>query len=550
MIPRLSKQTILWYIGNMKRTETFFWYDIETFGLDPRHDRIAQFAGVRTDLNLSVIEDPVVLWCKLSDDYLPDPLSCMVTGITARQVMEKGLCESEFIGKINTILSQGGTCAVGYNTLRFDDEFVRHTLFRNFIDPYKREYDKGNSRWDLIDLVRAAHDLRPNGIEWPVKPESGNPSFKLTDLTEANGISHEGAHDALSDVWATLELARLIKWRQPKLFSYYLNLRSKQAVKSMLPVPMGEPVVLTAAPFTRAQGCTTVVLPITASARNANSIIVFDLMQDPRMLINASQAFGELEVIRSREDSLRLLVQEIGSALDAHEPSEQLLERAQEKLEEAADTLGTLPRLITANDQLLRLRGLQKVALNRAPFLSPMSVLTEEVATRLGIDLQRCEEHRERLLAQPMLAVNIRKAFDDDEFREVDDVDHSLYSGPFFSDADAALFEKIRQTDAATLWKTRFEFEDARAHEMLWRYLCRNWPESLDEHQLKRWKSFCAQRLIQPPGNTLVNLQFYARKIAERMVSKETSPKEKELLASLASYARELCDRIGLDYPR
>lgn len=549
-MPLLSKQTILWYIGDMKRTETFFWYDLETFGLDPRHDRIAQFAGVRTDANLSVIEDPVVLWCTLSDDYLPDPLSCMVTGITPQEVMAKGVCESEFIGRINEMLGKPGTCALGYNTLRFDDEFIRNTLFRNFLDPYKREYEKGNSRWDLIDLVRAAHDLRPNGIEWPVKAESGKPSFKLTDLTEANGIAHEGAHDALSDVWATLELARLIKWRQPKLFSYYLNLRSKQTVKSMLQVPMGEPVVLTAAPFTRQEGCTTVVLPITASARNPNSVIVFDLMQDPSILINASRSFGELEIIRSREDSMRLLIQEIGGALDAHEVSEQLLERARGQLEEAADALGTLPRLITANDQLLRVRGLQKVALNRAPFLSPLSVLTEEVATRLGIDLRRCEEHREQLLAQPMLAVNIRKAFDEDEFPPVDDVDHSLYAGPFFSEADAALFEQIRSSDSATLWKTRFEFEDARAHEMLWRYLCRNWPSSMDEQQARRWKSFCAQRLIQPPSDTLVNLQFFARKITERMNSKETTPKEKEVLANLGAYGRELCARIGLDYPR
>lgn len=549
-MPLLSKQTILWYIGDMKRTETFFWYDLETFGLDPRHDRIAQFAGVRTDANLSVIEDPVVLWCTLSDDYLPDPLSCMVTGITPQEVMAKGVCESEFIGRINEMLGKPGTCALGYNTLRFDDEFIRNTLFRNFLDPYKREYEKGNSRWDLIDLVRAAHDLRPNGIEWPVKAESGKPSFKLTDLTEANGIAHEGAHDALSDVWATLELARLIKWRQPKLFSYYLNLRSKQTVKSMLQVPMGEPVVLTAAPFTRQEGCTTVVLPITASARNPNSVIVFDLMQDPSILINASRSFGELEIIRSREDSMRLLIQEIGGALDAHEVSEQLLERARGQLEEAADALGTLPRLITANDQLLRVRGLQKVALNRAPFLSPLSVLTEEVATRLGIDLRRCEEHREQLLAQPMLAVNIRKAFDEDEFPPVDDVDHSLYAGPFFSEADAALFEQIRSSDSATLWKTRFEFEDARAHEMLWRYLCRNWPSSMDEQQARRWKSFCAQRLIQPPSDTLVTLQFFARKITERMNSKETTPKEKEVLANLGAYGRELCARIGLDYPR
>lgn len=533
----------------MKRPETFLWYDIETFGLNPRHDRIAQFAGVRTDTNLSVIEDPVILWCKLSDDYLPDPLSCMVTGITPQEVMEKGLAESEFIGKINAILSESGTCAVGYNTLRFDDEFIRHALFRNFLDPYKREYDKGNSRWDLIDLVRAAHDLRPNGITWPVKPDSGLPSFKLTDLTEANGIAHEDAHDAMSDVWATLELARLIKWRQPKLFSYYLNLRSKQTVKTMLPVPMGEPVVLTAAPFTRLSGCTTVVMPITASATNNNSIIVFDLTQDPEPLINASRAFGELELIRSREDAFRSLAQDIQRAIHAKDGLEEVLQRADQHICEAADMLANLPRLITANDQLLRIKGISKVSVNRIPFLSPMSVLTEEVAASLGIAIEACEEHRRRLLEHPMLAVHVRKAFDADQYPEVEDVDFSLYSGPFFNGGDAKTFSMIRSTDPATLWRTRLDFDDSRGHEMLWRYLCRNWPESLDEEQLRRWKSFCAQRLIQPPGEAQVSLQFYARKITERIRSRETPAADKELMMKLEEYGKQLCERIGLDYP-
>ena len=160
----------------MKRSETFFWYDLETFGLNSRYDRIAQFAGVRTDMDLAVIEDPIILYCKLSDDYLPDPLACMITGITPQVVQDKGMIERDFIAKINEIFSQKGTCAVGYNSLRFDDEFVRNTLYRNLFDPYQREYDEGRSRWDLLDLVRAAHDLRPKGLVWP-KKESGKPSL-------------------------------------------------------------------------------------------------------------------------------------------------------------------------------------------------------------------------------------------------------------------------------------------------------------------------------------------------------------------------------------
>lgn len=534
----------------MKRNDTFFWYDLETFGLNPRHDRIAQFAGVRTDENLSVIEDPVILYCRLSDDYLPDPLACMITGITPQEVAEKGLVESEFIAKINAIFSEPGTCAVGYNTIRFDDEFIRNALFRNFLDPYKREYDKGNSRWDILDLVRAAHDLRPKGIEWPKKADSGRPSFKLTDLTGANDITHENAHDAMSDVWATLELARLIKWRQPKLFSYYLTLRKKQTVKSLLCVPMGEPVVLTAAPFTRAEGCTTVVMPITASAQNSNSIVVFDLMQDPSALISASHAYGELEAVKQSEDAFRVSAQQVRRAIHSGEGIDLAMQQAAEHLTEAADMLANIPRLVSASDQLLRVKGINRIALNRVPFISPMSVLSDEVAVRLGIDRNLCEENRKKLLNQPLLAVNVRKAADADEYTSVDDVDFSLYSGDFFGEADAKRFAEIRSTEGAQLWNKRFTFDDSRCHEMLWRYICRNWPETLDPEQQGRWKSFCAQRLIQPPGDTPVTLEFYARKIAERMASKETEPKDKEILGKLAEYGKQVCERVGLSYPR
>lgn len=206
-------------------SETFLWYDLETFGLNARYDRIAQFAAVRTDMNLNVIEEPHLFYCKLSDDYLPDPLSVLVTGITPQLANEKGLRENEFIGKINELMSVPKTCSVGFNTLRFDDEFIRFSLFRNFHDPYLREYDKGNSRWDILDLARAAYDLRPDGLNWPAKKENGMPSFKLVDLAAANNIENKAAHDALNDVWVTIEVARLIQQKQPKLFSYYLKLR-------------------------------------------------------------------------------------------------------------------------------------------------------------------------------------------------------------------------------------------------------------------------------------------------------------------------------------
>ena len=533
----------------MNHGETFLWYDLETFGLNPRYDRIAQFACVRTDANLKVIEEPVVLYCKLSDDYLPDPLSCLVTHITPQEVNEKGLSESEFIGKINEIFSQSRTCVVGYNSLRFDDEFIRYTLFRNFLDPYKREYAKGNSRWDILDLVRAAHDLRPEGINWPIKADSKRPSFKLSDLADANGIENEHAHDALNDVWATLELARLIKKKQPKLFSYYLSLRDKQFAKQLLKVPMGDPLLLTAAQFTSEAGASSIVMPLTSSAKNNNTVIVFDLMQDPTPLINASNTVDQLNHTKNREKELNELTTKIENSLESKENYEETLKESVGIIDKTAKLLKELPSLISAHDQLMSIKGVYQVAINRAPFLSPMSVVTEEVANRLNLDLKRCEANHQRLLEKKMLSINIRRAFDDIEYLDVDDVDQSLYSGDFFSDGDHKLFTKIRETDSKDLYNLSFDFDDKRAHEMLWRYLRRNWPSDMDKEQSKRWYSYCAERIIDPPGKNLITLNFYARKIREKIKSKDIDPSDKEILLELENYGKELCERVGLTYP-
>lgn len=535
----------------MKRSETFFWYDLETFGLNPRYDRIAQFAGVRTDMNLSVIEDPVVLYCKLSDDYLPDPLSCMVTGITPQEVEEKGMIERDFIARINGIFNVPGTCAVGYNSLRFDDEFIRNTLFRNFFDPYGREYNEGRSRWDIIDLVRAAHDLRPEGIVWPTKPGSGKPSFKLTDLTEANGIAHEQAHDAMSDVWATLELARLLKWRQPKLFSYHLELRNKQKVKRLLQTPMGNPVVHTAAEFTDIEGCTTVVLPIEGSYKNKNLVLAFDLMQDPSVLISAAKAYGELEEVKQKEDKFRSIAQKARTVLKEHGDIAEALKESTESLTEAANLLANLPGLVSASDRLLRVHGLQKISVNRSPFISPLNVLLDDPAipARLGIDLDRCERHRKQLSEHPILPVNIRKAADADEYPEIDDVDFSLYVD-FFGDADAKRFAMIRDMSAKELLDSNFSFDDRRAPDLLWRYVRRNWPEALEGDRKEEWHRFCEHRLHFTPGDTLVNLEFYARKIAERLKSQDTDEQDKRIMQQLEEYGKALCGKLGITYPR
>ncbi|NMA21921.1 MAG: exodeoxyribonuclease I [Spirochaetales bacterium] len=461
---------------------SIYWYDVETFGLDSRYDRLAQFAGQRTDLELRPIGEPLVLYVRLSDDYLPDPLSCTITSITPQMVNMNGMTEAEAIKRINAEFSRPNTTVAGFNNIRFDDEFIRNALYRNFHDPYRREWDWGNSRWDIIDLIRATYDLRPEGIRWPApKEETGNPTFRLTSLTEANDIEQEGAHDALVDVRATIAMARLIREKQPRLYDWSFNLRSKARVKQLAKTPFGEPVLYTSPMFTSRQGCSRLITPITHMKSNANAIICFDLSKDIFPLLSA----------------------------DA--------------------------------DQLLKVDGVFILSINKCPMLSPLSVLTDELAVKLGIEKAEALMRHAALVERPELLLKGRSI--DESYEGVDDVDFMLYDG-FFGDADQRRFETIRATDPKEKLSLNLPFEDRRVKDLLFRHVARNWPEALNENERSRWKSFCANRILNPPGTIKMNLAFYKRKIAERLESVETEAAEKLILTELKQYGEELEKRI------
>src|SRR3546814_14818171 len=125
---------------------SFLFYDLETFGTDPRRSRIAQFAAIRTDAQLNEVQAPVEFFVKPADDLLPSPMATLVTGITPQDALRDGVTEAEAFARIFEEMARPETCTLGYNSLRFDDEFVRHGLFRNFRDPYEREWRGGHSR--------------------------------------------------------------------------------------------------------------------------------------------------------------------------------------------------------------------------------------------------------------------------------------------------------------------------------------------------------------------------------------------------------------------
>ena len=254
--------------------KTFFFYDLETSGLNAREDRIMQFAGQRTDMELNPIGEPVNILVRITEDALPSPSAIMVTKITPQDTLRDGISEAEFLKFITEEVFVPNTIAVGYNTVRFDDEFMRATLWRNFYDPYEWEWKDGRSRWDILDVVRLTRALRPEGINWPFR-EDGAPTNRLELITKLNGVAHEHAHDALSDVYATIAVAKLIREKQPELFDFLFKMRDKKEIKKYVNLDNKQPFVYASGRYGNEFNKTTIAFPLT-SGRNGN-VLVYDL---------------------------------------------------------------------------------------------------------------------------------------------------------------------------------------------------------------------------------------------------------------------------------
>ncbi|HEY7776368.1 MAG TPA: exodeoxyribonuclease I [Kineobactrum sp.] len=482
--------------------QTFYWHDYETFGVDPSRDRPVQFAGVRTDAQLNVIGKPLVIYARPATDVLPHPQACLVTGISPQLALARGLPEYEFIRQIHAELSQPGTCGVGYNSLRFDDEVTRFTLYRNFYDPYAREWQHGNSRWDIIDMLRTAWALRPEGIEWPLR-EDGLASFRLEELTAANGISHAAAHDALSDVEATIAMARLVRERQPRLYDYILGHRDKRRVQSQLDVATMKPVLHVSGMFGGERYNTGLIVPLAPHPDNRNEVICLDLASNPQMLQEMSVA-------------------EIQQALFTRR-----------------DTSGT-----GQDSTGLARPGLKTIHLNRCPVLVPAKMADPAIAARIGLDGPRCREHlatlrqwRER---DPVAFLNkIQAVYQGRTFAPITDPDRMLYSGGFFSDGDRQTLQRVREAAPDALAKQAFVFEDARLPEMLFRYRARNFPETLSAEEQAQWDEFRFQRLTETEAGASICMDDYQALIG-RLQLEDRPPAQQQLLQDLLEYGDSL----------
>jgi len=475
---------------------TLYWHDYETWGADPRMDKPAQFAGIRTDHDFNIVDDPLIVYCKPSIDVLPHPDACLITGITPQTAEQKGVSESHFVQLIHEQLAQPNTCTLGYNSIRFDDEITRNALYRNFYDPYAREWQNGNSRWDIIDVARAARALRPSGIQWP-DDEDGKPSFRLERLTQANGIAHESAHDALSDVYATIACAKLIKNVQPKLYQFLFQHRVKAKALELLKLDSFNPVVHISGKYPAAKNCLAIVLPICKHPTNNNGVIVYDLSVDPTPLLSLS-------------------VQEIQQRI----------------FTATADLPDGVERI-----------PLKTVHINKCPVLAPISVIKPEDAQRLNIDIDVCNKNIEQIKAASGLPEKLAAVFSDTHLGSSDlDPDLAIYSGGFFSDTDKQKMAKIRVMSPEQLTNS-IHFQDTRLPEMLFRYRARNFPESLSADEQQRWKQFCITRLTGSQSGASLTLDSYLARLKELRADQNTNL---SIIDALDSYAIEKMHQLDI----
>lgn len=472
---------------------SFFFYDLETTGFDPRSARIMQFAGQRTDMDLQPIGEPVNLFIKLTPDVLPSPDAILVTGITPQQTLSEGVTEAEFLKTFYSEVVQQGTIFAGFNSVRFDDEFMRFLNYRNFYDAYEWHWQNGCSRWDLLDTVRMTRALRPDGIEWPFASD-GKPANRLELLSSVNKLEHSHAHDALSDVTATIAVAGLIKTAHPDLFEYLVKMRDKKEVAKL--VGKGEPFVYTSGRYPSSSLHTTVAVELAKHPQDGASL-VYDLRHDPAPFLSMSvDELVEAWKFTRDPDALRLPV--------------------------------------------------KTIKFNRCPAVAPLGVIKDtEAQGRIALSLDTVTKNRKLLKAsQSEFAAKVLKTIEQlDTAREqaslVDNqltVDERLYEG-FVGPRDKQLMSVARAAEPEELSDLIGDFKDERLKSLLPLYKARNYPSKLAPEEQAAWDNFCRIRLFE--GGDESRLAKYFARLGE-LASGKLSGEQEYLLEELQLYGQSI----------
>lgn len=423
-----------------------------------------QFAGIRTDENLEPVGEPYNILVQLNDDVLPSPDALMVTGIAPQKTLDEGYTEAEFCKILTEEIFTPDTCAVGYNNVRFDDEFIRHILWRNFYDPYEWAWKGGRSRWDLLDVVRMTRALRPEGINWPVV--DGKATNRLELLTKENGIVHENAHDALADVEALIAVTRMIRDKQPQLYEYLYKLRDKKAVQQLVSLDDKKPFVYVSGRYNAAYEKATVAFPLAPAPNGA--VLVYDLRHDPGQFVGLDE---------------KALSAKISAPWD----------------ERKADDFVNLPVKI--------------LQYNRCPAVAPLGVLAQNDGwKKIAFDQLTVEKNMKLLLENPDFAERLRSIYETKrDFKKSADPEAQLYDG-FLGDRDRIRVEAVRNATAKDLADFQPEFQDERLPELLLHYKARSFPKTLSEGEQTAWETWRREHLKRQLPEFMKRMNALAKK--------------------------------------
>jgi exodeoxyribonuclease I len=471
--------------------ETHYFYDLETTGAKPKEARIMQFAGQRTDLDLNPLGEPDNFTVRVADDILPSPEAVLVTGITPQSTLEDGLTEAEFLKTFHKEIARPNTIFTGFCSEDFDDEIIRYTNYRNFHDPYEWHYGRGRTRWDVVNLIRMTRALRPEGIEWPLT-DDGKPSNRLEQLTELNGLEHLNAHDALSDVSATIAITALIKTLKPKLFEHVIEGRRKLTTR--LRVTPENPFIHVNYRYPSEQLHTTAV-GVAVRHPDRDGVFVFDLRHNPEEFADMSaEEMAEAWTRRKDDEGVRLPVKDM--------------------------------------------------YFNRSQYTAPLGVLDPASEERLGLSKAGCLENFGKLAAvREMLGNTILQADKILEERrgagsdpDTRNVDVKLKQG-FFNDADRGKLAIVRNASPDELSRLDVAFDDRRLAELLPMYKARNYPGSMTEAERNAWEEVRREKLLA--GDESPSSKFFAS-LEEASQRTDLTDRQRQLLGELRQYAVDI----------
>ncbi|VFP86594.1 Exodeoxyribonuclease I [Candidatus Erwinia haradaeae] len=473
---------------------TLLFYDYETFGTSPSLDRPAQFAAIRTDMDLNVIGEPETIYCCLANDYLPQPEAVLITGITPQIAQLRGINEASFTRRIHQIFCVPNTCIVGYNNICFDDEISRNLFYRNFYDPYDWSWKNSNSRWDLLDVVRACFALRPDGIRWPTDTQ-GCPTFRLEKLTQENQIAHNSAHDALSDVYATIALAKLIKEKQPKLYNFLYAHRQKHKLRTLINVSQMKQLVFVSSRFGKKRSNVTCVAPLAWHPHNKNALITCDLGGDVSSLI----------------------------AIDTD-----LLRESLDNYHKLAQHRSNFP--------------LQLIHINKCPVIAPANVLRASDALRIGINLEYYADNLAKLLQNPKIREKVAQLYIIKEKHiPLEDVDTQMYHG-FFNYSDRHTIHTICHTSAKHLLTLNLTFYDKRIKQLFFRFRARNFPDLLTPLEKIAWLQHRREILNKK------RIQEYIKNIESLHTQYQYDQVKQAHLEALLDYTKDIQFSLQTEY--